>query len=294
MHTVLKSAAFLAFALLVNHVRSEEPAKKPSADQTTRIGAVAYSPAAVTIFSGLTRYLNEQGMKSDYVLYSNYDSLVAALDRGEIDIAWNTPLAHAQYHVKSGGACQTLVMRDVDQDVRSVLIAVRGANIQSLDDLAGKKLVVGSSQAAEATVLPLHFLKGEGVDLKQVKIVSLDQEVDSKGNPCASPQHVLEALRSGRGDAGIITSDLWRRVQQQPSKGELLQLVWTSPPFSHCVFTASNKFDKGRATQFTRLMKAMNPDEAGTREVMQLEGTKKWLSGTPDGFKDLIEALGGK
>src|SRR5262245_57489325 len=57
--------------------------KSPAAGQPTptRIGAVAYSPAAVTIFHGLTGYLNKHGLPSDYVLYSNYDSLVAALDR---------------------------------------------------------------------------------------------------------------------------------------------------------------------------------------------------------------------
>jgi ABC-type phosphate/phosphonate transport system substrate-binding protein len=269
--------------------RAAEPAAD---DQVTRIGAVAYSPAAVTIFHGLTRYLNEHGLKSDYVLYSSYDALVAALQRGEIEIAWNTPLAHAQFHVAQRGACQTLVMRDVDVGVRSVLVALPEAKIKSLQDLAGKKLILGSTQAAEATVLPLHFLKAEGVDLKGVTVVSLDQEVDSKGNPCASPQHVLKALRDGRGDAGIITEDLWKSVRSQEAKGGPLQLVWTSPPFSHCVFTAAEGFDKDRAARFTKLMLAMNPDDEATRDVMRLEGTKRWLPGSPAGFKDLVEALG--
>lgn len=289
MHSTWRSAAVLITLLVTLVARADEPARE---DQVTRIGAVAYSPAAVTIFQGLTRYLNDHGMNADYVLYSNYDALVAALDRGEIEIAWNTPLAHAQYHVKHRGACQTLVMRDVDVGVRSVLVARPDGKIKSLKDLAGKKLILGSTQAAEATVLPLHFLKAEGVDLKGVTIVSLDQEVDSKGNPCASPQHVLKALRDGRGDAGIITEDLWKSVRGQKSKGEALQAVWTSPPFSHCVFTAAKGFDKDRAAEFTRLMLAMDPDEEATRDVMRLEGTKQWLPGSPEGFKDLVDALG--
>ena len=257
--------------------------------RTTRIGAVAYSPAAVTIFQGLTRYLNKQGLPSEYVLYSNYDALVAALDRGEIEIAWNTPLAHAQYHVKNQCSSQTLVMRDVDMGVRSVLVARAGSGIKSPADLAGKQLVLGSSQAAEATVLPLHYLKKEGVDFGKVKIVSLDAEVDGQGNPCASPQHVLKALKEGRGDAGIITTDLWNRIKDS-SPGSLVS-VWTSPPFSHCVFTASSKFDKERAAKFTKLMQQMDPGEDETQDVMRLEGTKKWLPGSDEGFKDLVEAL---
>jgi len=216
---------------------------------------------------------------------------VAALDKGEIDIAWNTPLAHAQYHVKNQCSSQTLVMRDVDVGVRSVLVARAGSKIKSLSDLAGKKLVLGSSQAAEATVLPLHFLKKEGMDLGKLQLVSLDAEVDGQGNPCASPQHVLKALLAGRGDAGIITTDLWNHVKGKPSVRDSLVQVWISPPFSHCVFTASAKFDHDRAARFTKLMEAMDPSERETTDVMRLEGTKKWLPGSGDGFKDLVEAL---
>jgi ABC-type phosphate/phosphonate transport system substrate-binding protein len=273
---------------------SDERARVPDNLQVTRIGAVAYSPAAVTIFDGLTRYLNRKGLPSDYVLYSNYDSLVAALGRGEIDIAWNTPLAHARFHVQNQCASQTLVMRDVDVGVCSVLVARADSGIQSLQELAGKKLILGSLQAAEATVLPVHFLKKEGVDFSQIKMVSLDSEVDSQGNPCASPQHVFQALREGRGDAGIVTTELWSRVKDGRREKESMKVVWTSPPFSHCVFTAAAKFDKDRAERFTKLMQEMDPDERATADVMRLEGTKKWLPGSPDGFKDLIDALSGK
>src|SRR5262249_11429495 len=151
----------------------------------------------------------------------------------------------------------------------------------------GKKLVLGSSQAAEATVLPLYFLKNSGLDFRAIQMVSLDAEVDSQGNPCASPQHVLQALYDGRGDAGIITADLWNRVKDD----RRLSLVWTSPPFSHCVFTAASNFDKDRASRFTQLMQAMDPSDSATKDVMRLEGTKKWLPGSGDGFKDLVEAL---
>src|SRR5580704_14603018 len=94
-----------------------------------RIGAVAYSPAAVTIFEDIRRYFDRKGMPVDYVLYSNYDSLVDALQKGQVDIAWNTPLAHAQYHRKAGNASQALVMRDIDCNVRSMLVVRSDANI---------------------------------------------------------------------------------------------------------------------------------------------------------------------
>lgn len=292
MRGAIKQVAFAVLCCgVASLARGEQPATPSSEVHVVRIGAVAYAPNAVTVFRDLTRYLNGNDFRSDYVLYSNYDALVTALERGEVDLAWNTPLAHAQYHVRNQCASQTLVMRDVDFNFRSVLVARVDAKIQSLDDLAGKKLLVGSSQAAEATVLPLHFLRKTGVNLDKVQIVSLDAEVDSQGNPCSSPQHVLQALRDGRGDAGIITAELWKGVQDQRSAPGALEQVWTSPPFSHCVFTASAGFDKKLAARFTQLMTNMDPREPATQDVMRLEGTKQWLPGSAAGFEALVEAL---
>ena len=45
--------------------------------------------------------------------------------------------------------------------------------------------------------------------------------------------------------------------------------------------------------EYLTLMQAMDASERGTADVMRLEGTKKWLPGSADGFKDLVEALQG-
>jgi ABC-type phosphate/phosphonate transport system substrate-binding protein len=254
---------------------------------------VAYAPAAVTIFEGIRRYFARHDFAVDYVLYSNYDALVGALERGEVEIAWNTPLAHAQYHCRNQGASQTLVTRDVDCDFRCVLIARADSGIDSVAKLPTAKLVLGSNQAAEATVLPLHFLEQEGLDVSQLDIVSLDGAADLQGNPCSSERHVLQALREGRGQAGVIGQRLWQQIAAEQSQGsEEFVAVWTSPPFSHCVFTASDKFDQALAHRFTELMLAMDPGDPLTAEVMRLEGTRKWVAGSPDGFRELITAIG--
>jgi ABC-type phosphate/phosphonate transport system substrate-binding protein len=265
---------------------------KPAPPKVIRIGAVAYSPAAVTIFEDIRRYLDRKGLPVDYVLFSNYDALVEALLKKQVDIAWNTPLAHGQYHRKAGNASQTLVMRDVDCNFRSMLIVRADANVRTLGDLKGKTLILGSRQAAEATVLPLHFLKREGLSLSQVKVHSLDGQADLRGNPCSSEVHVLKALQDGRGQAGIIGERLWKHLSQhQPNQVSGLKALWVSPPFSHCVFTASRDFDRGLADRFTRLMLAMDANDPLTAEAMRLEGTRKWVAGSQDGFRELLKAL---
>jgi phosphonate transport system substrate-binding protein len=265
---------------------------KEAQAKVIRIGAVAYSPAAVTIFEDIRRYFDRNGMHVDYVLYSNYDALVEALQKKQVDIAWNTPLAHAQYHRKAGNASQALVMRDVDCDFRSVLIARADANVRTLGDLNGKRLILGSWQAAEATVLPIYFLERQGQGLSRVSVQSLDGKVDLRGNPCSSEVHVLKAIQENRGQAGVIGERLWKHLsQQQPDQVSGLRAIWISPPFSHCVFTASKDFDKGLGDRFTKLMLAMDPNDPRTAEAMRLEGTRKWVAGSQEGFQELLKAL---
>ena len=260
--------------------------------RVVRIGAVAYAPSAVTIFEDIRRYFDRHGMPADYVLFSHYDALVEALRKGEVDIAWNTPLAHAQYHRKAGNASQTLVMRDVDCDVRSVLVVRTDASIRTPEDLAGKTLVLGSRQAAEATVLPVHFLKRQGVKFDRIKLHSLDGIADLRGNPCSSEVHVLAAVNEGKGPAGIIGERFWKHLsEREPQRVAGLKVIWTSPSFSHCVFTASKDFDKDLARRFTKLMLAMDSSDPQAAEAMRLEGTRRWVAGSQAGFQDLLKAL---
>lgn len=282
----------LATVVLTALVRPATAGEKTAAPRVVRIGAVAYSPSAVTVFDNVRRYFAKTDLPVDYVLYSNYDALVDALKRGHVDIAWNTPLAHARYHVLCNGQSQTLAMRDVDCNFRCTLLVRKESGIKGPADLPGKTLALGSREAAEATVLPLHYLNKDGVRLDRVKFLRLDEELDLRGNPCSSPQHVLKALQAGRADAGIVGERLWNDlVARKAPEASELQAVWTSPAFSHCVFTAAKDFDKTLGARFTKLMLAMDGKDECTAEILRLEGARRWVAGSPDGFETLIEAL---
>ena len=74
MNSILKTLALLTFLNAFSTTApAADAARESKRPQPIRIGAVAYAPSAVTIFHGLTRYLNQNGLPSDYVLYSNYD-----------------------------------------------------------------------------------------------------------------------------------------------------------------------------------------------------------------------------
>ena len=78
-----------------------------------RLGGAA-SPSYVGIFRGLQAHFLRHGIELDWVIYSNYDALVDAFARREIDLAWNAPLAYVKTKRRLHGACQVVAMRDVD------------------------------------------------------------------------------------------------------------------------------------------------------------------------------------
>ena len=109
-----------------------------------KVGVVAYDPKVVTIWEGIKEYFAARAIAMDFVLFSNYDAQVDALLDGWIDIAWNTNLAYIKVYRRTRGNCGVLAMRDVDVGFTTKIIAGTKTGIQSLRDLKGKRLALGS------------------------------------------------------------------------------------------------------------------------------------------------------
>jgi phosphonate transport system substrate-binding protein len=137
--------------------------EKGTPPRLLRIGEVAYAPSAVTVFENLRRYFTKCDLPVDYVLCSNYDALVDALRNVHADIAWNTPSAHPRNHLACDSNRQTLVMRHVGCNFRCNLLIRNRSGIKDPTGL-------------QATVLPLHCLKSEGVNPDTFKALRLDEE----------------------------------------------------------------------------------------------------------------------
>src|SRR6185295_5324089 len=60
------------------------------------------------------------GLPFDFVLYSSYERQVAAHLRGEIDLAWNSPLAWIHTQRAAPDRARAIAMRDTDRDLTSV------------------------------------------------------------------------------------------------------------------------------------------------------------------------------
>ena len=261
-------------------------------DDTILLGAVAYDPKAVTIWEGMREHFREQGVALDFVLFSNYERQVEALLARTIDIAWNTPLAHVRVKRRTESRSLSLGMRDSDRDFHSKVIVRKQAGIRALGELEGKRLAVGSRDSTQARILPLHFLAEHGVRLERVQLLAFDSDVGKHGDTGASELDVLKALHDGRADAGCVGELMW--VLEQAAghvSSALVDVLWTTPGFDHCMFDAHPDADRARCEAFRRALFAMRWDNPAHRRVLELEGLKQWMPAREEGYASLQAAL---
>jgi phosphonate transport system substrate-binding protein len=268
-------------------------------ERTIWIGAVAYDPKVVTIWEGMRRYLRDEAhLPVEIVLFQSYGAQVEALlaPSGElaprIDIAWNTNLAYLQSIEWSGGRCKPLAMRDTDLGWTTKIIALNGGPIRTLDDLRGRVLALGSRDSGHAAILPVHFLAERGLaEGRDYRTLRFDTDLGKHGDTGASEIDVLRAVLEGKADAGAIGSPVWSGVHAQAlvPEGSVTE-VWTSPPYSHCMFTARPGLDDDIGRRFAEALSKMSFDDPRHRPVLEAEGLKRWLSADVSGYGSLREA----
>ena len=256
------------------------------------VGAVAYHPRVVTVWEGFRPYFAERGLDVDYVLYSNYERLGEALLGGQVDIAWNTNTAYVSAEERLGGEALVLGMRDVDATYATVLVARAGDGVEGPADLAGHTLALGSRDSGHAAILPLHFLKEQGAPIGEMRLLRFDTDLGKHGDTGDSERQVVEAVARGDARAGALGDATWASLRAQGlSETADLAVVWRSPTYYHCCFTALPSLDPDVAGRWLELLLEMSYDDPAMRHSMDLEGVKRWLPGDKTGYGALTAAM---
>jgi ABC-type phosphate/phosphonate transport system substrate-binding protein len=262
------------------------------ADNTILLGAVAYDAKVVPIWEGIREHFKEAGAPMDFCLFSNYERQLESLLAGHIDVAWNTPLAHVRCKKRTQGKSLSLGMRDSDRDFKARVIVRKDAGIKGVKDLEGKTLAVGSRDSTQARILPLHFLKAQGVNLDKVKMLAFDTDLGKHGDTGSSELDVLKALHEGKAQAGTVGDLIW--VLEQAAghvDTKKLDVLWTTPGFDHCMFDALPTLDKSKLEGFKKALFAMSYENPKHRRLLDLEGLKQWMPPREDGYQSLNAAL---
>ena len=264
-----------------------------TSSRALRVGAVAYDPKVVTIWEGFRTYFEEHGAPIDYVLYSAYDAQVEASLAGEIEVAWNSPLAWVKSQLVSHGGCRAIAMRDTDRDLTTKILARKDSSATSLAGLKGKTIAVGASDSPQATLIPLSMLVDAGViPEKECRVVYHEVMVGKHGDHVGGERDAARALAAGNADAAcVLDSNYTVFINEGTLDPGTTHVLASTPPYDHCNFTVREDLPQERFRPFVDVLLGMSFQDPKVRTLMELEGLKQWLPARTSGYAQLERAV---
>jgi ABC-type phosphate/phosphonate transport system substrate-binding protein len=267
---------------------------------TLVLGAVAYDPKAVTIWEGFKRYFQRQGLSFDYVLYSNYERQVEALFDGTIHVAWNSPLAWVRSRRLARArhlVVRAIAMRDSDCDVTSLIVVRADSPIHGPADLRGKTVAVGAADSPQATLIPLSYLRKQGLlPTVDFNVRRYDLLEGKHGDHIGGERQAAAALMAGTADAAcMIDSNHHLFSAEGVLRVGSTRVLSRTPRYDHCNMTAGPVAPPELIDRFRESLVGMSYDDPEVRLLFDLEGLKAWKVGREEGYEELesaVDALG--
>jgi len=254
-----------------------------------RLGGAA-SPAYINVFRGLQVHFRRHGIELDWVLFSDYDALVEAFVRREIDLAWNAPLAYVKIKRRLQDPCQVVAMRDLDVNFTTHFITHASSGITTVQDLKGKRVALGGRGSMQAGLLPHYFLQQLGLDpARDLAACCFYDERPSSAH--SDERDVVERVGRKEYDAGAVSG---RTIEALQAEGTLapdgLRIIWSSPGYSHCCFTAHGDMEPALVQQITEAFLAIDGQDPAGRAVLEGEACKAFVPGITTGWETLEKA----
>jgi phosphonate transport system substrate-binding protein len=255
------------------------------------LGAVAYDAKVVPIWDGFRAWFAARGLPFDYVLYTSYERQVEAHLRGDLDVAWNSPLAWLEARAlaaKHGRRAETIAMRDTDRDLTSVVLVRADSPIRTIQDLRGKRVGVGAADSPQATLIPLAALAEAGVEVDEVRH---DVLVGKHGDHVGGERLAVKALLAGSVDAAcIIDGNRLAFSNEGLLAPNATRVLHQTGAFDHCNMTVLDGASPHIA-KFRELLLGMEYSDPEVRPLLDLEGLTRWLPGRTSGYAPLERAV---
>lgn len=257
------------------------------------VGAVLYDPKVSVIWDIIRDFFEANGCPLDVVFYTNYEWQNTGLLERHLDLAWNSPLAWLDAVRRSDGRVRAIAMRDTDRDRVSHLLVKRSSGINSIDDLRGQTIAFGAKDSPQARLIPQGLLWRHGLQPGRDYIERrFDVLVGKHGDHIGGERDAFLALKSDQAAACALIDLNWAAWSSDGTADQgQFKVLATTDPFDHCVFTVRDDFPADAEKRWLDTLFSMSYDNPLHREMMDLEGLKKWEPGRTSGFGALADAV---
>lgn len=231
-------------------------------------------------YQPMVRFLeNALGAKVKYIPVTDYGAAVQAMAAGRVDFAWLGGFTFVQ--ARSMAKVEPLVMRAIDRDFKSVFIST---TLKEVKEIKGKRFAFGSKSSTSGHLMPRYFLEEK---------FGINPERDFSGEPIYSGAHDATAkiVASGQVDAGALNKVVWDRLVQQKKIDPLkVKVIHTTEGYVDYVWAVRKEVPQALKDAFRRSFLALDAKRPTDREVLQLQGAKRFVLAKSEDF-DPIERV---
>ena len=142
----------------------------------------------------------------------------------------------------------------------------------------------------QAGLLPYYFLQQPGLDpAHDLAVCSFYDE--RQGDARFDERDVVERVGRHEYEAGAVSR---RTIEALQAEGTLapdsFRIIWSSPGYSHCCFTAQSYMDPGLVKKITQAFVAIDAQDPAGKVVLEGEGCNAFVPGITTGWETLEKA----
>src|SRR6185437_11506072 len=150
----------------------------------------------------------------------------------------------------------------------------------------------GAKDSPQATLIPIEQLLRAGLAAgKDYEVRRFDVKVGLHGDHVGGEKDALACMMRGDAAASVMLDmnwDAWTR--DGTINGSEYRVIGSTGRFDHCNFTVREDFAADRQKRFEQALFSMTYSDPAHREMMDLEGLKKWEPGRTSGYELLTAA----
>ena len=144
----------------------------------------------------------------------------------------------------------------------------------------------------QARLIPIEFLHQHGLEFGQDYVEKrFDVGVGLHGDHVGGELDAANALKDRQVSATwMLDFNFERWTKDGTLDPATVQVLAKTPSFDHCIFSGRVGLDETKFNAFTETLFKMDYNNPEHKEMMDLEGLKRWVAGRTKGFAQLQAA----
>jgi len=266
---MLRKMVVLFFTLALTSSVSAE-------NRELKLGSVAMDIPAVMYkrLTPLTQYLNEQlGMSVALRLSPNMGAAIKAAAKGDVDIAYLTPVAYLKAHEKGGAQLVAKTVTKGKASFQLMIVVREDSPVKTVKDLVGKSFAFGDKRA----LLQRAAVVGSGITMDQFSEYRFLGHYDN----------IARGVMSKDFDAGVLKDTMAFKWQ---NKG--LRILYSSPDLPPYNIVASKNVDKAMLKKLKKAFLGLDGKKPEHLKIIKaLDKKYDGFAATSDAEYDVIRKL---